>query len=344
VPFAPGWFIHTKDEVYQAAWKRFYLAKPATGEGSGWLRGSQLVLMTASGRLLEGSIKYGDCNGLAPALRGVLAAYTRLPEAERRPQSVAGQIKSQPAPPPGGLVLTIYDRPLGRDPGGQVRHPQGKDLGGFRTHAPHGQRSSLWLTEAECRSLIPDRPEKGKVQEVPPQLARRIWLYGLVPQTLWVVEETWRPDSVRAGELRLTVEEVAAETLRLRVHGSVVLSAPTVLHTWPDRKFIKNLENRYDARLEGVLVYDRARKKVTRWDMAALGDFTGRWFAGNSGWKEATPAAPLTLGFAFELDPTAYELPPERRRPRSFIHAYIFQNNEEYYWDPGKWEADRKKR
>src|SRR5262249_27511313 len=163
-----------------------------------------------------------------------------------------------------------------------------------------------WLTAAECGSLIPDNPEKGKTYEVPARLARRIWLYGLVPQTLWVVEETWRPDSVRAGGLRLTVEEGTPASLRLRVPGPGLLSAPTALHTWPDRKFIKNLENRYDARLEGVLVYDRAEKKVTRWDMAALGDFAGRWFAGNDGWKEATPAAPLALGFAFELDQSAY--------------------------------------
>src|SRR5205814_9963501 len=103
------------------------------------------------------------------------------------------------------------------------------------------------------------------------------------------------------------------------------------------------VENRYDARLEGVLVYDRVQQKIVRWDLATLGDFSGRWFAGNSGWKEATPAAPLPLGFAFELDQTAYELPPERRRPRSFVHAYLFRSREDHYWDPDKWLADWKK-
>jgi len=46
-----------------------------------------------------------------------------------------------------------------------------------------------------------------------------------------------------------------------------------------------------------------------------------------------TPEAPLPLGFAFELDQTAYELPPGRRRPRSFMHAYIFRVAEDHYWD-----------
>ena len=70
-----------------------------------------------------------------------------------------------------------------------------------------------------------------------------------------------------------------------------------------------------------MLEFDRAKNKITRFDLTALGDFSGRWFAGNKGWKEATTAAPLPLGFAFEVDQTAYQLPPEQRRPRSFMHA-----------------------
>lgn len=342
VCFAPGWFINTKDDVYQAAWKRFYVAKPLPEEGSGWLRGTQLVLMTSAGRLLSGSIK--DRNRLAQGLQEVLDAYAKLPETERRPEAVEGKVQPQVAPPPDGLVLTIYDRPVGRSAEGRYRLPEGDDFGGFRTHAPHGQRSSLWLTEEECKSLVPQDPQKGHTHKVPTKLAKRIWLYGLVPQTLWVVEESWKPDSVREGDLQVTLEEVSPQSLRLRLHGSVLLSGPGVLHTWPDRKFIKNVENRYDARLEGTIEYDRTRQKFSRFDLTALGDYTGRWFAGNKGWKEATPGAPLPLGFAFEIDPTAYDLPPERRRPRSFMHAYMFRNREEHYWDPDKWLDDWKKR
>src|SRR5262249_40297065 len=159
----------------------------------------------------------------------------------------------------------------------------------------------------------------GQSHNVPTKLAKRIWLYGLVPQTLWVVEESWKPDSVREGQLTVTVEEATPQAVRLRLHGSVVLAGPGVLHTWPDRQVLKNIENRYNASLEGVVGYDRVKKKVTRLDLVSLGDFTGRWFAGNKGWKEATPESPLPLGFAFEIDATAYELPAERRRPRSFV-------------------------
>ena len=160
---------------------------------------------------------------------------------------MAGEPKPQPAPPTNGLVLTIYDRPLARSPenrtlaeaGGVYRHPEGQDFDGLRTDAPHGQRSSLWLTEQECKSLIPNNPQVGQTYDIPSKLANRIWLYGLVPQTLWVVEETWRPNSVRQGNLQLTVETVSSQKFCMRISGSVLLTAPSVLHTWPDRKFIR---------------------------------------------------------------------------------------------------------
>ncbi len=298
--------------------------------------------MTSSGDLLQGSVKGRD--GLEKGLQEVLEAYAKLPESKRRPKLVDGEVKPQPEPPTNGLVLTIYDRPLVRDAKYLYRLPDGDDFGGLRTHAPHGQRSSLWLKEEEWKSLVPRDPKVGQVFKAPTKLAKRIWLYGLVPQTLWVVEESWRPDSVQAGELLVTVEAVSAQTVRLRMHGSVLLSAPGVLHTWPERKFVKNIENRYDARLEGVLEFDRVKNKITRFDVASLGDFSGRWFAGNKGWQEATRAAPLPLGFAIELDPTAYDLAAERRRPRSFMHAYIFRGQEAHYWDPDLWLDEWKKR
>lgn len=306
------------------------------------MHGTQLILMTSAGKLLTGRVK--DKNGLATALQEVLDAYAKLPEEHRRSKTVEGEIKPQLPPPPGGLVLTIYDRPLGKSAAGVYRQPEGDDCGGLRTHAPHGQRSSLWLTAEECKSLIPEKPEKGQTQKISTKLAKRIWLYGLMPQTLWVVEETWKPDSVKAGELDVTVEDVTLQAIRMRVHGSVLLSAPGVLTTWPEHKFIKNLENRYDAKLEGVIEYDRTKEKITRWDMAVLGDYSGRWFAGNNGWKEATLASPMPLAFAFEVDQTTHDLPPERRRPRSFVHAYLFKEREEFYWDPDKWLEDWKRR
>src|SRR5438445_4549690 len=125
-----------------------------------------------------------------------------------------------------------------------------------RHSSPIPTACSLWLTELECKSLIPEDPRKGEVHIVPSKLARRIWLYGLWPQTLWVVEQTWQPNSVRAGELKLTVEDVAAQAVRMRLDGSVLLSANGPLKLYPTGKVLKMVENRYDPRLQGLMVCD----------------------------------------------------------------------------------------
>jgi hypothetical protein len=308
--------------------------------------------MTSAGRLLSGSMKYGDRKGLATALQQVLDSYAKVPEDQRRSPQVAGDEKPVPAPPPGGAVLTIYDRPLGYADG-QYRLPEGRDLGGLRTHAPAGQRSSLWLTHQECRSLIPPNPRKGESQPVPSNLAKRICLYGLWPQTIWVVEQAWQPNSVRECELRTTVVDVSPKAMRLRIHGSVLLSANSRLKIYPTGKLGKEVENRYDAKLEGTLIYDRGQDRIVQWDMVALGDYGGAMFTtrlkdgrqvGDDQWREATRESPVPLGFAFELDTSAYAASPEYRRPRSFVHAYIFRDREPFYWDPEKWETDWRRR
>jgi hypothetical protein len=343
------------DEVYQAAWKRFYVAKSEPTEGNGWVRASQLVVMTSAGRLLAGDA-YDSKTGKADLVQGlnqVLDAYGKLPEEQRRPTAVEGEIKPVPAPPEGGLVLTIYDRLLGRSAEGEYRLPEGTDLAGLRTHAPAGQRSSLWLTAEEHQSLMPENPQVGQSFTIPEKLTRRICLYGLWPQTLWVVEHAWQPDSLREGELKLTVEEVAPNSVRMRLHGSILMSVPSRLRRYPTSEYVKDLENRYDAGLEGVVEYDPAARKITRWDMVALGGYSGAMFTtreengqriGDDQWREATLEDPAPLGFAFELDPTAYRSTPERRRPRSFVHAYIFRDRDEFFWDPDKWLEDWKRR
>src|SRR5262249_55503769 len=146
-----------------------------------------------------------------------------------------------------------------------------------------------------------------------------------------------------AGELNVTVTEVTPQVVRLRIHGSVLLVGPASLDLLSSPglglKGRTDLENRYDARLEGTLVYDQTKKAIVAWDMVALGDYIG--IRCRSAWHG--PENPMRLGFAFELDRSAYEVPPEQRRPRSMVHAHRFKNKEQYYWDPEKWEEDWKK-
>src|SRR5438876_651729 len=84
------------------------------------------------------------------------------------------------------------------------------------SHAAAGQRSSLWLTAEEHQSLMPADPKEGQTYKIASKLAKRICLYGLWPQTLWVVEHAWQPDAMREGELNLTVEDVSPQIVRMR--------------------------------------------------------------------------------------------------------------------------------
>jgi len=311
-------------------------------------------MMTSAGRLLEGAVKYGDKNGMGPALKEVLDAYAKLPEAERIGKPVEGQEKFVAAPPEGGLVLTIYDRPIAPAGDGKYRVPQGSDIGGIRTHAKGGQRSSLWLSKEECDSIVAvvKDAKKGDTWPVPANLAKRLTLYSLWPQTMWVVEHTWKPDSLKQLELNLTVDDVTPEAVKVRIGGSVLLSTKAGLKIYPTGKIAKEVENRYDARLEGAITIDRAAQKITRFDMVALGDYLGVMFVTREengkrtgdGWLEATAEAPVPLAFAFEVDQDTYTAEPQRRRPRSFVHAYIFRDREPFYWDVQKWQDDWKKR
>jgi hypothetical protein len=137
--------------------------------------------------------------------------------------------------------------------------------------------------------------------------------------------------------LQLTVEDLSAAKIGLRIHGSVVMVGVS------GHEF-QGLEKKYDARLEGRIEIDRAANRIVRFELVALGDYTGEWFTGHERWKAATAEAPLAQAFAFEIDRTAYELPPERRRPRGFIHAYVFNQREKFYWDPDLWKEDWEKR
>ena len=99
----------------------------------------------------------------------------------------------------------------------------------------------------------------------------------------------WSHDSVRDGKLELTVEEVSPKQVRMRIDGDVMLVGMS------GHEGFRDLEKRYDARLEGEIVYDRAAKRITKWNMAALGDYTGEWFTGTVRWQAATPLAPMPV-------------------------------------------------
>jgi hypothetical protein len=291
---------------------------------------------------------------LAEVLKQVVELYKQLPEGQRRPADpIADANRPEPEPPAGGLVLVTYDRPLVRDRDGHYHSLTGPDqrqkqLRESIPGQPGAQRDALWLTAAEWQSLVPNNPQKGQTIAVPRQLTKRIGLFGLTVRSAMQEFYQWTPDSVRQGDLELTVESVSPTAVQMRLSGSILLTAKTrQMEGHINEADLKTLENRYDARLEGKLIYDPAKKRFVRWDMIALGDYTGGCCACDYGKAKEeghfVAKAPLPIAMSFEIDNNNYELPPEYRRSTPYL-IWRFRNQSPFYFDPDKWEADWRKR
>jgi hypothetical protein len=342
VPFAPAW---KGGQAGYDWWKAVVKDNFADKYKKGRERevpGTMLWTVTSAGETVPASKAVRTKDGLAGVLRQVAEMYARLPESQRKPtKAIEDENRPMPLPPKGGLVLTIYDVPL-------LPAEDGLCSGGGSRGVPGPQRQSLWLTEAEWKSLLPENPRAGATTAVPAKLVQRICLFGMRSATAWHVEHFWDPDSVRQGEIKLTTLEATASSVRMRVHGSVVLLKKSGIKTRSDSKIETppDLEDRYDASLEGQLVYEPPQKKITRWEMVVLGDHRGAYWP-NVGGKTSCnfTTDPIAIGFSFELDQSDYELPAERRRQAPYLVAHTFKGPQRqvYYWDIEKWEADWKK-
>src|SRR5262249_51106292 len=106
----------------------------------------------------------------------VLEAFSKLPEAERKPGAVqAPDLKSEermiPAPPEGGRVVRVHARFLSRSEDGKLRHAKPSDFALMRDK-PAVMKSwelflqpnteYLWLTKDEWQSLVPGDARKGQ--------------------------------------------------------------------------------------------------------------------------------------------------------------------------------------
>jgi hypothetical protein len=276
--------------------------------------GSQWCV-TASGKVLESN----NHSGLGFNMKEALRKWRALPAAERAPGAVKvgelGEIdvsRALPSPPPGGLIVKVYYRAFMRD-GGKLRYVVGKDLWhdeqGQRTDdvydvqypgtnvAPQAQPDHMWLSEGEWKSLLPAAPREGETHAVPAAITDRIIRWHLNPLTVYGVTNALNPQAVRAGELNLTVDSVAPESVRLRLDGfaSLGTAAPPPDVVAGKRACMDHWG--YEPRLLGMLEYDPNGQRITRFDVVALGDHFGPLATGDG----ASRVGLQPLGISFEL-------------------------------------------
>jgi len=125
------------------------------------------------------------------------------------------------------------------------------------------------------------------------------------------VQNPWRPEEIRSKELTLTVESVTAEEIRMRLGGSASLLREKA-------KFPYGCE----AKLDGVLVYDRKKEAFSRFDVVAVADWTWRY--------ERKGGQQEVLGVALELAPRAFASPAyDRHFPGYNMSNYGYRQERE---------------
>jgi hypothetical protein len=178
----------------------------------------------------------------------------------------------------------------------------------------------MWLTRSEWQSLVPARPRKGEQFSMPAAIADRLCRWHLNPLFVYGEANPLAKSEVRAAKLTLTVAEVSAEAVQLRLDGSARLGkeARAVMKT--GQKACLDQWG-FEPRVLGFLEYDRRKQVFTRFDIVALGDHFGRLGICDS----ASRPGCQPLGIAFELvtsDAPAERVPPGRTVPaRKYFEA-----------------------
>jgi hypothetical protein len=306
---ADDWYQRRRDDAEGQFFRKVADQGPRKGEGGSTRQG--IYCLTADGKLLAYKNAGQDANVMRDVLKQGLREWQKLPEERRKPSAVkiedAGKTDSRYSRtlPPGGLVVNVYTRILDYNDQKELCHGTCKSLGGDRPARDH-----LWLTEADCKALVPAGLKKGDQLALPVKVAERILRFHLVDNTRGEPPH-WTREQIRSQKLTLTVEEATATIVQLRLDGSALL-ATNADPAKADRGF--------DVRLVGAIQYDVAKKAIDRFDVVAVGDHWGE----GTYTRRARPGR-RPLGVAFELSSgkaPADQVPPQGARD---LRTYLGQ-------------------
>jgi hypothetical protein len=258
--------------------------------------GGNLECLTASGVRLGGFYAAGGTEHNRRDLQGIMKKWQTLPETERAPGAVkvddAGPVAANVqsiAPPANALILRTYHRLLSRAADGSVRkvrpgdYPAKSNLGEKETWITHygerweAQPDFMWIQEAEWKSIVKPNPAKGDryplLEAVADRMTRAHLIMGMAYGECGICDKR----SVRSRSLTLSVTNVSADTVELRLEGAAALGADYETSQQQDRKGSREGTSvqGFEPKVLGHLTWDRKSGVFTRFDVIALGDAYG---------------------------------------------------------------------
>lgn len=293
--------------------------------------GGNMIVVSAGGKQLGGK------NGVNSNLTKAWDEWNALAEAERKPGAIqvpeAGPTDPEHGPallPPGTLVLKEHYRLLAKADQG-YRYLTGKDFPSEhwslkQAYWYEAAPDFLWIPESEWKALVPAQAKKGDSFSMPAAIAERIFRFHLVPTMALGESNGWSPrgKDLRAGEMKLTVEDVTTNGFKLRLDGFAHLGAVFNQAECEKRGWQQSGGVGYEPRLLGYLEYDVKKGAFTRFDVVALGAYYGT-LGGDLRYFYRPGRTPL--GITFELvsaDVPANRVPPMGLREREMkSHAYL---------------------
>jgi hypothetical protein len=307
--------------------------------------GGNLECLTASGIRLGSFYAAGGTEHNRRDLRGVLAKWQSLPESQRQP----GAVQVEPAgpvadniraimPPPDAMILRTYHRLLTRDPDASVRKARRSDyplLSAEETWLTHfgerweAQPDFMWIRESEWRAIVRPNPRQGDRYPLLDAVADRMTRAHLILGMAYGECGICSRDMVRASTLDVTVTDVTAGVVQLRLEGSVALGADFATSERLDRKGQREGKSvqGFEPKVLGHLTWDRKGEVFTRFDVIALGDAYGTP-SGDHHFNYRPGRYPV--GISMEL--VSGQTPAERVPPRA---AVIYDTPNPAYFDTG---------
>ena len=311
--------------------------------------GGNLECLSASGSRLGAFYAAGGTEHNRRDLQAILKAWQALPENERKPGAVrvgdsgpvAANVK-EIAPPANALILRTYHRLLTREPDGRVRkvtpsdYPATSKLGDRETWITHygerweAQPDSMWIKETEWKAIVRANPVKGDNYPLLEAVADRMTRAHLIMGMAYGECGICGKDAVRSRSLSLTVTDVSADVVELRLEGAAALGADYATSEKNDRKGARDGQSvqGFEPRVLGYLTYARKTNAFTRFDVIALGEAYGTP-SGDHHFNYRAGRYPI--GISFEL--AAGTTPAERVPPRASV---VYDTPNPAYFATGK--------